>query len=428
MMRISRRVGWGMADQMASSLTNFALGVFVARQVTTEAFGAFALAFVTYLFCLNLGRAAVANPMLIRYSNVDSSRWIDGARRGALAGFAVGGVTGVACVGAGLLVGGQLGAALVAIGVVMPALLVQDAWRYAFFSARRGRDAFVNDALRAVLLLPAFGFVVFAGDGSAAAPILAWGVTAAIAGIVGFAQARTGIGVRGGRSWFVEHSDLIPRFAGESVAMVGSLQLSYFIIGAVGGLAVIGAIRAGELVLGPFNILSMGAVLIAVPEATRLLARSVDALVRGCRLMSGLLTSAGVAFGLAATLLPDPIGTAIAGASWGPAQEVLVPLTVSMSAMAAGSGQRAGLRALEEANRILRIAVVTSFAILSGATIGVVLGGAVGAAWGLALGNVVGAAASWWDFRTAIRRRRGLPSFGKPVTAGTEERLGSVDE
>ena len=53
MRQIARRAGWGVADQALSSLTNFAVGVFVARQLGPTEFGAFSLAFATYLLALN---------------------------------------------------------------------------------------------------------------------------------------------------------------------------------------------------------------------------------------------------------------------------------------------------------------------------------------------------------------------------------------
>ena len=52
-----RRLGWGLADQSLSSLTNFALAVLVARQVSTAGLGAFGLAFTTYTITLGATRA-----------------------------------------------------------------------------------------------------------------------------------------------------------------------------------------------------------------------------------------------------------------------------------------------------------------------------------------------------------------------------------
>jgi hypothetical protein len=41
------RLGWGIADQAVSSITNFALGIVVARSLGAADFGASSLAWVT---------------------------------------------------------------------------------------------------------------------------------------------------------------------------------------------------------------------------------------------------------------------------------------------------------------------------------------------------------------------------------------------
>ena len=59
------------------------------------------------------------------------------------------------CAALGLVVGGVVGGAFLGLGIVLPALLLQDCWRYAFFAAGQGRRAFLNDAVWAVALVPA---------------------------------------------------------------------------------------------------------------------------------------------------------------------------------------------------------------------------------------------------------------------------------
>jgi len=56
----ARRLGWGVADQGISSLSNFALGLFVARSIGASGFGAFALAFITYTVVINAARTGAA--------------------------------------------------------------------------------------------------------------------------------------------------------------------------------------------------------------------------------------------------------------------------------------------------------------------------------------------------------------------------------
>jgi hypothetical protein len=50
----------------------------------------------------------------------------------------VGVVVGARCGLAGLLLAGSTGAALLALGVMLPSLLLQDSWRFAFFLVGRG--------------------------------------------------------------------------------------------------------------------------------------------------------------------------------------------------------------------------------------------------------------------------------------------------
>jgi hypothetical protein len=44
-----RRMGWGLADQLMSSLSNFAVSIYVVHELGAVKFGAFSLAYVTLL-------------------------------------------------------------------------------------------------------------------------------------------------------------------------------------------------------------------------------------------------------------------------------------------------------------------------------------------------------------------------------------------
>ena len=57
-----RRMGWGLADQVMSSLSNFAVSIYVVHVLGAVQFGAFSLAFVTYGFVLNASRGLATDP------------------------------------------------------------------------------------------------------------------------------------------------------------------------------------------------------------------------------------------------------------------------------------------------------------------------------------------------------------------------------
>jgi hypothetical protein len=409
-----------MADQAASSLSNFALGIFVARQTTADAFGAFSIAFVTYLFVLNLGRAVVAQPLLIRHSGGTTRTWRDGVETAIGVAALLGVAAGAVCFAIGLLFRGQVGPAFAGLALAMPGLLVQDAWRFAFFAARRERAALVNDLIWVGGLVVTFACLAVTNTTSVFAIVVAWGAAAAVAAIGGIVQSKVMPRIVHSAIWFRTHSDLIPRFSVEVVVRMGASQISYYALGLISGLAAVGAIRAGDLLLGPFNILFQGIHLIALPEARRQLDRSTAALRRWCRILAIAIGAAGLAYGLICVTLPTAVGEALLGQSGEPAQAVLVPLIVALIGLVSGAGAGVGLRALEAADRTLRAAFVGSVVTIVGAIAGAIVGDAPGAAWGFALGAWAGALAHWLEFRAALMEEP-QPRVG-PDDSGETER------
>ena len=68
-----RRMGWGLADQIVSSLTNFAISIYVVHSLGAVQFGAFSLAYVTYGFALNASRGLATDPLMVRFSGIDGA-------------------------------------------------------------------------------------------------------------------------------------------------------------------------------------------------------------------------------------------------------------------------------------------------------------------------------------------------------------------
>ena len=71
---VIRRLGWGVADQVVSSLTNFAVSIYVVHALGAVQFGAFSLAYVTYGFALNASRGLATDPLMVRFSGADLRR------------------------------------------------------------------------------------------------------------------------------------------------------------------------------------------------------------------------------------------------------------------------------------------------------------------------------------------------------------------
>src|SRR4051794_3206653 len=66
--QLLRRVGWGLGDQVLSSVTNFALTLFVAALLTPTQFGAFSVVIAVYGTFLGISAGFAASPLVVRYS------------------------------------------------------------------------------------------------------------------------------------------------------------------------------------------------------------------------------------------------------------------------------------------------------------------------------------------------------------------------
>jgi O-antigen/teichoic acid export membrane protein len=405
--RLTKRLGWGIADQALSSITNFAIGIVVVRLFGVRAFGVFSLAFTTYTVALNLSRGLATDPLVIRHSGTEPAAWRLATAEAAGAALVVGMVAGVVCVSVGTLfrrtLEPSLAEALVALGVTLPGLLVQDAWRFAFFAAGRAGQAFLNDLVWTLCELVVFAFVISVGVTGVTPLVLAWGGAASVAGVVGVLQARVWPRPALVGRWVGRHWELGWRYVMENLSTGAEYQLRAYGTGAIAGLQTVGALRAAELMLGPLRVILFGVELVALPDAVRIARRSAHRLIRTCRLVGGGLAGITMLWGGLMLLLPDRVGVAILGSSWALTQPLLLPVTIFAAGIGLTTGASVGLRALAAARRSLRARMVSSLIRLLGALAGAAAAGAVGAAWGLAGGSTIAVAVWWWQFTRELR-------------------------
>jgi O-antigen/teichoic acid export membrane protein len=401
--RVIGRLGWGVADGALSSLTNFAVGIYVARSLGAEEFGAFSLAFATYLIVRNASQGLATDPLVVRYSGVDIMSWRSAVARSMGMATTIGLIAGAGCVVVGVQLDGSTGAAFVALGISLPGLLLQDGWRYAFFSLGKGGQAFGNDLVWTLVLLPVLPAVVATGHSAVFWFVLAWGLSATLAAVVGGIQARVLPRPSEAASWLVQHRDLAFRYLGENLSLSGAAQLRLYGLGILAGLTAVGTLRAAELLLGPFSVITRGIGIIGVPEAARIVRRSVRRLRPFCLLIASLQAGGALVWGFAILLLvPEGLGVWLLGASWQPVSELLVPVTLAVAGTGFLAGAWVGLRALGAAVRSLRAQTISSAAYLAGVLGGAALGGAAGAAWGGAAATFIGAGVWWWQLHRGI--------------------------
>ena len=225
---LARRAGWGVADQVISSLVNFGLGIAVARVGTLEEFGAYGLAFAAYLVAINLTRPASMEPLIIRFSSGASAAWRRAFAEATGALVVVGAGIGIVAIVLGVVLGGFTGAVFVLLGLGLPGLTLQDGWRLGFFAERRGRAAFFNDLTWAVVLFGAIGVMSATGNITAFGVIAAWVIGGNLAAILGFVQAATRPRPGSTRVWWRAQRDLGRPLVAEHVVTNVTSELTPF--------------------------------------------------------------------------------------------------------------------------------------------------------------------------------------------------------
>jgi O-antigen/teichoic acid export membrane protein len=411
-----RRLGWGVADQAVSSITNFAVNIYIARELGAVQYGAFGLAYVTYGFALNASRGLATDPLLVRFSGMNIPIWRRAVKSCTGTAALVGLVLGACVLGASALLGGTTRLAFVALGLTLPGLLLQDSWRFAFFALGRGSQALLNDVLWAVLLIPALVFLRLTGHADVFWCVFAWGAAATAAAAIGPLQAWVVPGMSRATGWLSRQRDLGPRYLAEGTTNSGAVQLRTYSLGLILGLAALGYLQAASTLMGPLQILIYGMGLVALPEAARILRRSPRHMPLFCGLLSAGLVLLGFVWGVVLLVaLPRGLGEALLKSLWRPAYPLVWPTTLYFMGWCASVGAGTWLHALAAARRSLRAAVVNSVALLVFSLVGAFVAGTRGSIYGAAVGTWLGALFCWWQVRGALRE------YGKgPVDDGPQ--------
>ncbi len=423
---VTRRAGWVLADQALYSLTNFALTVLVARSVGVREFGAFSAIYLMTMFLVGITMALASEPLTVRFSAQAPGEVRTAAAAATGFSLVAGLLLSALAVALRPAVDGPIGAALVPFAVVLPGILVQDGWRYAFFAAARPRAAFANDLVWAVTQLVGVGLVVLFHEVTVSALVLAWGAGGTLAAAVGCVQAGTVPLPSEGAGWLRAQGDLSFRYMGEFIATSGSTQLTTFFVGAFAGLSQLAVLRAGLVIFGPLAVVFYGLRSSLVPEAVRLVRVAPGRLWRASKLASAAAATVAAGWGVAALLLPRRIGEALLGETWQLARSVLPAVAISKVAIGLTVGAFIALRGLALARQTFRLRLGVAVLSVGAGAVGGWVSGAQGAAWGLALANVIGAAA-WWQQWRALRETSPGGTAGTPAPGDVIASHGSVE-
>jgi O-antigen/teichoic acid export membrane protein len=418
---IVQRVGWGVLDQAISSLGNFALGIIAARTLTPAEFGAFGLAFVTFSFVVGASRGPSTDPLMVRFSGPDTPEWRRAVCSASGTALNAGVLAGLCCLTVGLLAGGLVGTSFVALAVFLPGILLQDSYRFAFFSRGQGKRAFVNDMLWACLQVVALTVLLLADRITVATCLLAFGGSATVAAAFGWWQTRLAPRPTWTRAWLKEHRSLGGRYLIENVCVGGARQIQLIALGALAGLAAVAELRAAEILMGPFLIMLAGVSQVSVPEARQVLMTEPSRVRRFCFNLGAVQGALAATWAIAAmVILPWGIGELLLNGLWEPAQKLLIPLTAIFVLGYFHTAMTAGLRALGASRRSLTAQLTTSSCYALFGAIGAAVGGAWGSSWGVVLGLCIGLVTWWVQLGRGIRDH--LVELAPPAVTPPEER------
>jgi O-antigen/teichoic acid export membrane protein len=398
----SRRVAWGLLDQVLASASNFIVTIIAARSLSATDFGSFALAMVVVMMTVFLARGLASDPLATRHSG-DSTQGIGHAGRAGAATAVVSAlVVAAGSVVVGLAVGGEVGRVLLVMAAVLPGVTLQDYLRYLLIVQGRARDTFVNDLFWFVIQFPLMAAALLVG-GAGALLLAAWGAAGTLSAMLGLWQARTVVSSwTQVRPWLRRHRDLWPFFVLDNLIYQATNLVVVVVISLVTSLAEVGGFRAAVTVYAPLAIIGRGIVGVAVPELAR---RRDDprAVERASLLLGGVLAPVALLWAAGSALLPDPWGRAAFGDSWALAQPLVFLAGISIAAGQFAVGTAVGIRALGAGRQGLAARVVVSVLGLVAAAIGGVVDGAHGVMVALALTAPAQVVTWWWLLVRAAR-------------------------
>jgi O-antigen/teichoic acid export membrane protein len=410
----ARRAGWNVADQAASSLSNLAVSVLVARSVDSTAFGGFTIAFTIFSLLTGFSRAVVTFPLGVRFADAPRAKFDHAAASAVGCSFLLSVIAGLCCLVVGDLLGGSPGAALTALGVVFPGLIVQEAWRNVFIASGRASAAALNTTFWAIAQLLAVWVVLSFGKPSVGPLVLAWGGSAVVAALLGIAQSRVRPRPERSLRWLWDNRGVSGYVGYEYLTVQGSYQVTLLLIAAVASLEANGALRGAQVLLGPVTTLVAATMRFAVPEVARRRAKLTERQwYLGAVAIAAFGGVAGLLWGLVFVIAPDSLGYQLLGDTWPGARDIIWVTILANFAMSLSTGPYTMLYAMDRANVTMGIHTAFAPLVLIFGVGGAALDGAGGATAGFTLAYFLAAPLWWRQLRREVTRREAAGSNAK---------------
>lgn len=406
---VFRRGFWGLVSQGANAFGNLLAAVFVASHCSSQSFGAWSVGYACVLAALPISRSVGATPMLLT-----SHKHQPQTERGAVAcGLWFGLIAGAVLAVSSMFINGQTGPALLAFSVALPLFLFQDTLRYVFISRQRTSRTAVMDVTWLLLQLIGFGILLATDLVNGPATTIVWAVSALLSCAWAIGSGSISLSPRVAYAFTYKNRWAGSRLTPDAILNGISSNAVPVLLAAVGGLSSTAALRAGQTLFGPLNIVVAGLSPVITVEAVRSL-RAGGSQWRLVRNWSVALALVGLLFATAIYVIPDSLGERLLGESWSLVPMVVLPLSIQALVRGPFVCGPLVLRARHLLNEMLALRVVSSSISLAIPAAGVFIDGARGAAWGIAIAAVLrGAVTMLWLRRTQDRLGRDLADDGE---------------
>ncbi|MEU7985754.1 hypothetical protein AB0B56_12895 [Streptosporangium canum] len=387
-MTAARRGMWTLADHVICSGSNFALMILVAGNVSVVTLGEFALLYGFYVVVVELSRAAVSEPLLVRRPEGDA------AVRRALADSSGSAAVFGALAGALLLavspflIGSHWRSAVV-LALLLPALLVWDALRLAFIAVGWQRRAVLVDMVGGVVQVSAAFAALHVSTGLSWL-VAGWGFGGLVAAGLAVVQAGTLPRLTAPRRWLREYGKLVRPYFVETGALSLAGYAVLIVLGHIAGPAAVGAWRAALTLFGPANVVMAAGRVAVVSELSRLKAGESRRMLRSAATAGLLCGAVGAMAGTVATFLPSSIGQALLGDSWAGVGPLVPAFTALLVIEGLGLGPYGVLRAMERVRMLFVLRVAVAGGRVLAVSVGAALAGAAGAATASSLVEAAG--------------------------------------
>ena len=393
----SSRVKLGLLGSAASSLAGFALTLSMAHALSTYQFGMFAIASSIYALLIGVTRAAIVEPLLGVSAGAADIR--AAGHRASIVGM----LSSVPIIAVGYVLASPY---LLITGIAAHGLVLYEFTRTVNLAAQNPRNALMQDLAWCASAVAA-ALAVATGRLNGQQGYAMWSASGAAIGYLACLFGRYPVIPKWASSNVTTATSL--RFGSDFLIGSGSAALTTNILGGLGGVLTVAALRAAGTLFGPITLVITLARTLSISFLKKVHENSPQSELRDGMRVTAILVAAAIGPLIFLAFLPSRVGQMLLGQSWSMAEPLLPLLAIESLLIIVAIVPFAGLRALLAGRATLIVRTGLGVLRLGCVVTAGVLWGATAAALAMSLVAIVGAVAWWRTYAVTVRRSSRYP-------------------